>query len=219
MNFEEPKFTGFLDLKLLDEIYETYLYYLEPNLSKKIYIFLDEVQNIYGFEKWANKMSENKNIQIYITGSSSKLLSNELSTILSGRNLQIEMLPLSFLEFLSFNNLFIKSEVDTLRNKLKIRKYFDKYLCESSFPRITQIDDEELKKEEIYNYFLTIILKDVSQRYNISNSNEIKILANYFFINISKSYSVNNLKNLKLGSYDTIKNYIEYFKKYIYFLQ
>ena len=218
VNFEEPKFMNFLELDLLDKIYETYLFYLKPNENKKIFLFLDEIQNIIGFEKWINKMKQNKNIEIFITGSSSKLLSNEFSTTLSGRFLQIEVFPLSFVEFLSFKKIESSNEVDIIRNKIKIKREFDNYIKEGGFPKLTELKTQELKKEEIYNYFLTIILKDISQRYNLSNFYDLKNLAMYFFSNNSKMYSVNNLKNLKMGSYDTIKKYIEYFKEvYLFF--
>ena len=218
VNFEEPKFMNFLELDLLDKIYETYLFYLKPNENKKIFLFLDEIQNIVGFEKWVNKMKQNKNIEIFITGSSSKLLSNEFSTTLSGRFLQIEVFPLSFVEFLSFKKIESSNEVDIIRNKIKIKREFDNYIKEGGFPKLTELKTQELKKEEIYNYFLTIILKDISQRYNLSNFYDLKNLAMYFFSNNSKMYSVNNLKNLKMGSYDTIKKYIEYFKEvYLFF--
>ena len=218
VNFEEPKFMNFLEIDLLDKIYETYLFYLKPNENKKIFLFLDEIQNIVGFEKWINKMKQNKNIEIFITGSSSKLLSNEFSTILSGRFLQIEVFPLSFVEFLSFKKIDSSNEVDIIRNKIKIKREFDSYIKEGGFPKLIELKTQELKKEEIYNYFLTIILKDISQRYNLSNFYDLKNLAMYFFSNNSKLYSVNNLKNLKMGSYDTIKKYIEYFKEvYLFF--
>jgi len=211
INFEEPKFTNNLNLEFLDYIYETYLEFLEP--TGKVYIFLDEVQNIVGWEKWVLRMYEKVNTQIYVTGSSSKLLSSEFSTALSGRHLSLNIFPLSFEEFLKFKKINIKNKFDLVSKEKKIKKLFQEYFDWGGFPRLVEFDDELIKKNELTSYYDTIILKDIAKRYEISNISDLKNLSFYLLSNISKYYSINKLKKLELGAYDTIKKYIEYLKE------
>lgn len=219
INFEEPKFFWKLNLDLLDEIWETYIYFLEPNIKEKIYIFLDEVQNVEAWEKWVLKFYEKKDVQFFITGSSSKLLSREFSTALAWRYLSLNILPLWFCEFLDFKKIKYKDKKDLILNKNPIKKWFDNYLKFWWFPKITLLNnDEQLIKEELNSYFDTIIIKDIAKRYKIINIEDLKKLAYYFLSNDTKLFSVNKLKNLNLWAYETIKKYIEYFKEtYLFF--
>jgi len=103
INFEDPRFINNLNVNILDEILDVYKEYIST--SKKIYLFLDEIQNIPIWEKWVRTMYELKKIsKIYVTGSSSKLLSNEFGTALSGRYLDLDIYTLSFKEYLQFKN-------------------------------------------------------------------------------------------------------------------
>ncbi len=218
VNLEDPKFFNNLNLDLLDEVWGTYLYYLEPNLDERIYIFLDEVQLIKAWEKWVLKFYEKKNIQFFITWSSSKLLSREFSTALSGRVLQIEVFPLDFKEFLEFKNFWNFDKISLVREENKIKRFFEEYLNFGSFPKVALLDDEKLKKEELNSYFDTIIIKDIAKRYNISNIDEIKKLAYYFLSNDTKFFSVNSLQKMDLWAYDTIKKYLWFLKEtYLFF--
>ena len=218
INFEEPKFFWKLNLDLLEQIWETYNYYLEPDLTQKIYVFLDEIQNMEAWEKWVLKFYEMEDIQFFITWSSSKLLSKEFSTALAWRHLFINILPLSFGEFLIFKNLDYEKKIDFIRNENKIKKYFEEYIKFWWFPKITLLWDEKLKKEELTSYFDTIIIKDIAKRYNIWNIEVLKKLAYFFLSNDTKLFSVNNLTKLDLWAYDTIKKYIDFFKEtYLFF--
>ena len=218
VNFEEPKFFWKLNLELLEQIWETYNYYLEPDTNNKRYVFLDEIQNIEAWEKWVLKFYERDNIQFFITGSSSKLLSKEFSTVLAWRYLSINVYPLSFKEFLLFKNLQINTKLDFLRKENNIKKLFEEYINNWWFPKISLLEDEKLKKEELNSYFDTIIIKDIAKRYNIWNIEDLKKLAYYFLSNDTKLFSVNKLKNLDLWAYDTIKKYISFFKEtYLFF--
>lgn len=212
VNFEEPKFSNYLDVSLLDAVYESYLEFLNP--KGQIYIFLDEVQVVDGWEKWVLKMYEtHKNVQLYVTGSSSKLLSSEFSTALSGRHLSVDVYPLSFREFLVFKEIIVTKKLDLISKNLEIKKAFTEYLKWGGFPKISTLEKELVKKSELISYYDTIILKDIIQRHSLSYSSDLKKLSLYLLSNVSKLYSINKLKNLNLGAYDTIKKYIEYLKE------
>ena len=211
INFEEPNFINNLDISFLDFIYETYLEYLKP--KGKVYIFLDEIQNIKVWEKWVLRMYEKSDVQLYVTGSSSKLLSSEFSTALSGRHLSLDIMPLSFKEFLDFNNIKYDKKMDLISNQIRIKSLFNEYLNWGGFPKILELKEDLLKKQELISYYDTIILKDIGRRYEISNIEDLRKLSFYFISNLSKLYSVNKLKNLNLGAYDTLKKYISYLKE------
>ena len=117
VNFEDPRLNN-LNLDLLNKIYEIYLTELNP--SKKHYVILDEIQLIDGWEKFARFLHENKKINVFVTGSSSKLLSSEYSTVLAGRHLDLEIKPLSFKEYLFFKNIKIINDSDISQKKHEI---------------------------------------------------------------------------------------------------
>jgi len=218
INFEEPKFFGKLNLELLDDIWDAYNYYIEPDNKEKIYVFLDEVQNVEAWERWVLRFYEKRNIQFFITWSSSKLLSKEFSTVLAWRHISIDVFPLSFNEYLVFKNVKLEKKSDYIRNENKIRKYFEQYLLYWWFPKLALLEDDKLKKEELSSYLDTIIIKDIAKRYNLRDIEDLKKLAYYLLSNDTKLFSINKLKNLDLWSYDTIKKSIWYFKEtYLFF--
>ena len=116
VNFEDPRFKN-LGLALLDKIYETYKDELQ--VEDEHLVVLDEVQEIAGWEKFARYLQEAKRGRVLITGSSSKLLSEEYSTLLAGRHVDMEIFPLSFMEFLEFKGVSIESELDIIRYRLQ----------------------------------------------------------------------------------------------------
>src|SRR3989338_839780 len=136
INFEDPKFYSFLKLDLLDNIWQAYFEYLRP--KSRVYLVLDEVQKIKGWEQWVrSKYDRKENIKIFVTGSNSELLSSEFSSVLTGRHLELKVAPLDFKEFLDFKGL--KVEADKLwfiKNKKVLNDYTGQYLQEGGFPKI-----------------------------------------------------------------------------------
>lgn len=147
LNFEELEYEELLDYKKLYS-------YLKEHLAENqtTYIFLDEIQNVPGFEKVVDSLYVKSNTDIYITGSNSYLLSGDLATLLTGRYVEIKMLPLSFKEFLSLTGM------DTERG-------FADYLQNGGLPYIAVMDRNTEKThmylEGIYN---TVIVKDIEER-------------------------------------------------------
>ncbi len=208
VNFEDPRFTPYLSLELLEEIKNAYLFYLNP--KNKPHIFLDEIQNIPQFEKWLLKEYELKTSFLYATGSNSKLLSKEIGSTLSGRYLDILVYPLNFKEFLSFKGVNISNEFELISNKLKIERFFEEYINYGGFPKIVLTDDIEIKKAELKSYFDSILLRDIIARYKLDNFLKLEQLSVLLLSNISNLISINKLKNLLSVSFDTIEKYIEY---------
>ena len=120
VNFEDPRFYGELNPQFMSKLFDAYTMVLRP--KGKVYIFLDEVQNIAGWEKFVRFLVDQQKHAIYVTGSSSSLLSKELGTLLTGRHLDLTIYPLSFGEFLFFKGIKSDNQLDLLSQKTKIRR-------------------------------------------------------------------------------------------------
>jgi predicted AAA+ superfamily ATPase len=175
------------------------------------YIFLDEIQNITDFEKLVDGLYATKNTDIYIAGSNANLLSSELATLLSGRYIEISILPFSFSEYLETIN------IDKENRYLNYEALFYDYVNETSLPK--GIDLREEGYDKIYEYlealYATIIEKDITQRHKIYDKrafgNVVKFLAN----NLGNRVSPNSIsKALKADSQNvhhaTVNNFIDY---------
>jgi hypothetical protein len=208
INFEDPRFKD-LNLDLLNKIYEVYLEEVQP--KEKHFVVLDEVQVIEKWEKFVRYLSEAKKVQVLVTGSSSKLLSEEYSTLLAGRHVDLEVFPLSFKEFLNFKNIFVKTRVDLIKQEFKIKNLLKEYLEFGGFPKVVLIEKEE-KKEVLRSYFNDILIKDVQKRYNVREIEKLENLAKYYLSNISTLQSFNKLKNFTKLSLDSVERFSKYFE-------
>lgn len=164
LNLESMENYSLLEpLKLYEKIFSL----LVPN--KFTYIFIDEVQNCPGFEKVVNSLQLKNLVDIYITGSNAYFLSGELATLLSGRYVTIEVLPLSFKEYLQFRQKS-KSENKNELSREELKKHFQKYLTCGQFPYLSFInDDAQLLKDYLEGIFNTIIIKDIAVREKIND--------------------------------------------------
>jgi hypothetical protein len=206
VNFEDPRFYE-LNLPLLNQIYETYL---EKVQITPEYVILDEVQEINGWEKFARFLSEAKKINVIITGSSSKLLSEEYATLLSGRHVDAEVFPLSFKEFLSFKGLKLEKEIEKLKEKYKIKGYLKEYMEFGGFPKICLVEEKE-KKLVLQTYFEDILTKDIQKRFDVKEVHKLEQLARYYLTNVSNLNSFNKIKNILNISLDTVERFSKYF--------
>jgi len=208
VNLEDPRFIPYLSVGLLEDIKNSYLYYLNP--TAKPYIFLDEVQNIENFEKWLVKEYELNLSHLFVTGSNSKLLSKEIGSSLSGRYLDIEMLPLSFKEFLSFKSCNVNKKYDFISKRLQLERYFEEFMQYGGFPKVVLTDDIELKEAELKSYFDSILLRDIVARYKLDNFRALEQLSIFLLSSISNQISINKIKNHLGVSFDLANRYFEY---------
>lgn len=204
LNFEDERFTEF-DVKDFEQVYEIFLEIYHPRARK--YFFLDEIQNVKGWEKWVNRLYEFEDIKIFVTGSNATLLSSEISTALTGRNRQLIVYPFSFGEFLSLRKYSITEKDFYSREKrIEIKKLFEEYLELGSLPEVLKIRDNTLLEQ----YLKDIIYRDIIARYSIRNIKEIKELTLFLASNIGTIQSYKNLKDMvDVKSLNTIKNYLE----------
>lgn len=206
INFEDPYFIDHNTPTILEELVEVYKEYYQENLY---YLFFDEIQNIDLWEKAVRKLRDSGNYKIFISGSSSKLLGSEFASLLSGRHLSYQLLPLSFFEYLVFQGVKIKDKKDIILKEKMLLKYFDEYLVWGGFPEVVLSKKQELLKQ----YYLDIIQKDIVKRYEIRERNILDKMGLYLLTNSGKTVSVSSIKNIYGISHELASTYLEYFKE------
>ena len=197
INLEDLKYNFITDYMSL------YNYITERlNQNKKNYIFIDEIQKILEFQKAVDSLYIKENVDIYITGSNANLLSSELATLLSGRYIEIKMLPLSFKEY--------KDAYKDLTND----ELYQKYISYGSFPYTTSLDTEDDVSIYLSSIYNDIIIKDVIARKKIQDESMLRSVANYAMDNIGNIVSTNNIANVMSNdgrdiNVRTVEKYLE----------
>ncbi len=181
VDFEDERISEFAseDFEILKEAFLE----LKPDLAgEKIVFLLDEVQNIKGWEKFVRRIAERENARVFVTGSSSKMMPEEIHTSLRGRSWSIEVTPFSFREILVFKNIDI-DERTILYGKKKnmIRGYFSEYLKWGGFPEVLFLKSEFEKKRVIKEYLDAMFFKDLVERFNITNTQLLSLLMETLF--------------------------------------
>jgi hypothetical protein len=212
INFENPIFNKITDIEIKDLI-DIHWSIFKESIDKKIYLFIDEPQEINGWEKAVRSLYDNFNCKIFITGSSSKLLSKEIATSLRGRAISINVYSLNFSEFLTFKNFKYDLKKLNSKDKAKLINYFEEFLKYGGFPEII-FEKNKIEKLKISkDYFDLIIYKDLVDRYKIKNVKMIKWLIDYFVNSNTKEINLNKIFfNLKSQGVNISKNTLyEYF--------
>ncbi|MDM8516409.1 ATP-binding protein [Desulfobacterales bacterium HSG16] len=206
VNLEEPLFSPEYGIELLEQIYRTYRERIQP--EGKCWLFLDEVQNIPGWEAWVRGRIETENVKMFITGSSARMLSHEIGTKLTGRNVSFEIYPLSFNEFLHFNDISISNEMEYLARKTLIRKMFLDYLRYGGFPDVVLKKRDADRELLLKSYFDDILYRDIVARHEIRDTANLRNLAVYLLTNTARLTSINKLKKNFTISQDKTENYV-----------
>jgi predicted AAA+ superfamily ATPase len=206
VNLEEPLFSSEYSVELLEQIYRTYRERIQP--EGKCWLFMDEVQNVPGWESWVRGRSETEEIKIFVSGSSSQMLSREIGTKLTGRNVSFEVFPLSFAEFVRFNNLVTGTELDYMSRKATIRKLFNDYLKYGGFPEVVLKEVNDDKEILLKNYFEDLLYRDIVTRHEIRDVTNLRNLAVFLLTNVARQTSINKLKNNFTISQDKTENYV-----------
>ena len=184
-----------LVMRMLDEVYPDYEY-----------ILLDEVQNLESWDLWVSQLYRmGKNL--VITGSNAKMLSSEMATVLTGKYVQIEMLPFSLEEFFDWNKLDLHSPKS--EQKTDFILLTDDYLKHGGYPEVVAL--RQLSRSYLDTLFDSIIWKDVAKRHKVRNITDLNNLAMYLVSNFCNPISANDLANeLGLSSVNTTKKYMDY---------
>lgn len=213
INFEDERLYP-LKGDELTLLWDIYLELFSVDLSKKVYFFVDEIQNVKNWSKWARRITEqNKNLKLVITGSSSKLLSREISTELRGRTLSFTVFPLSFTEYLNAKNVsFAGESILYSKKRITLKKHFNDYVRLGGFPAVLEATQpQELLKE----YYSVMFYRDLIERYRIEN---IKLLEDYLALLIDQtasSFSISSTaKKLNEFGHSFSKNTLSNFSHY-----
>ncbi|MDO9528201.1 MAG: ATP-binding protein [Syntrophales bacterium] len=214
LNFEDDRLLDFTvhDFqKILDIYFGKY-----PELrDTRCKFFFDEIQRIDQWEMFIRRLLDTENLQIFITGSSSKLLGSEITTTLRGRSLPIEIFPFSFEEFLKFHGLFSdRPKTFGANTASTLRKAVNDYLEVGGFPEIQKLD-RELRIEVLQGYIDSVLLKDIIERHKVSNILVLKHLVRHIMNSSGGQFSVNKFYNtMKSMSIKCTKNslyaYLDY---------
>lgn len=178
INFEEFDYLYLCDPTVL---YSYIKEKIQP--GQQYYIFLDEIQNVRDFERVVNSLHLNKNLDIYITGPNAYFMSGELATFLSGRYVELKMLPLSFQEFVSTKDA----------DKSNLKRYYNEYL-QTSFPYAISLDSSK-KKQYLEGIYSTVVLKDIVQRLTITDIATLENIIRYLYAEIGSFQNINKITN------------------------
>ena len=205
INFENLKYRN---LKNYEKLYDFILNKANKKY-KNYYIFLDEIQEVEEWERCVNslRVDEDFNFDIYITGSNAKLLSGALSTYLAGRYIEFVVYPFSFKEFFEI--------IQEKNQKIKVKEAFQNYVKFGGMPFLHNLNyNYETSMQYLQDLYASIILKDITQRNNIRDTDLLERIINYIIINIGNTFSATSIskffksENRKVAT-ETILNYIK----------
>ena len=204
--FINKEFAVFDDLKTyedLNALIRLYLSELKP--QGKFYLFIDEIQDIQGWEKSVNSFAQDYTLdcELFITGSNSQMFSSELSTFLSGRYVEFRIFPLSYEEYIG------------MKEMPNSKSSYLAYMQDGGYPELLNFADTEIKRNYMSGLKDTVLLKDVIRRYVIKDVRLLEDLFVYVINNASNLLSVSNISNYvkskgRKSSYDTVSAYIGY---------
>jgi uncharacterized protein len=187
VNLDDYRLLEYLSIELLEKILQMYLG------KKKVYLFLDEIQQIDKFESFLRTHYDlRNNVKFIISGSNSTLMTKELGTLLTGRCLTFEIMPVSFKEFGDFSQGGI-----------------NEYLKFGGFPEVILEKDEMKKRVILANYFDTVVSKDMIQKYDLVNHKQLREMLKYIMLNPGIRISANKLSKQLGMSINTVKSYLQ----------
>ena len=203
---EFSTFASIVTSEDLDRLIEEYHKTFQP--TGKTYVFVDEIQNIDGWEKTVNSLSQDfsRPCEVFISGSNSKMLSGELASLLSGRYLEFEVFPLSYLEW------------SDVHSKEHNRDSFTEYLQDSGLPEILHLKTNEVRRNYVSGLKDTVLLRDVINRHNIRDSRLLEELFTYAVNNATKLFTPNTIVKFyksrgRTVNYETVTAYLSYIEE------
>lgn len=202
INFEDMDFENLLDYKSMYD-------YINCRIiaGKNTYVFLDEIQRVPNFQKAVDSIYIKDNVDVYITGSNSDLLSSELATLLTGRYIEIKMLPLSFKEYASnFGNSYDKMDL------------FNRYLTNGSMPYVLELPTTEAVNIYLDGIYHTILANDIARRHPNTDISVLESILKYLMHNVGSLVSSTNIANTltsnnRKTAYNTVEKYIGYLEE------
>ncbi|MDR2662810.1 MAG: ATP-binding protein, partial [Treponema sp.] len=194
--------------ELLNELLETYFRLYPKARREGAFFFFDEIQEIPGWAQFARRLIDTERVKLYLSGSSAKLLSTEVATEFRGRSFAFELLPFSFEEFLRFRNIPGGEQSTEKRpsplDRSDYEKAFTLYLTTGGFPEALIQDDPSIRIGLLQSYLDSVVLRDVLERYGLSNARGVKELAHSLVMNNGGLVSVKRLTDRLAGRHITM---------------
>ncbi len=214
INFEDERLAD-IETEDLQKILDAYFELYPDNIHQKTYFMFDEIQNAPNWQKFIRRLYDTGNCEIYITGSSAKLLSKEIATELRGRTFNYEIFPFSFQEFLLAHDMKLTKNIAYSEQRYKIKEKFTLYLQQGGFPETIHLEPE-LKYKIMQSYIDLVMFKDVVERYNISRPHVLLNLVRYLINNVGREFSVHRyFKLLKSQGIKIGKDYLYVLLEYL----
>jgi predicted AAA+ superfamily ATPase len=197
-----------------------YSIYPEKKNTEKVYCFFDEIQMVAGWEQFVDRLMRSEKCDVYLTGSSAKMLSKELATQMRGRALSWEIFPFSFREFLDYKGIASGTTLSG-KSRLLVKKTFSEFWETGGFPEVAGVD-RHLRTKIHQEYFNAVLFRDLIERHDVSHPKAVSDLAHWLVDNTASLYSVNNLTGY-LSSIGhkapkaAVSNYLEWFEDAYFF--
>lgn len=210
-NFEDERLH--LSSDDLDLILQSYQELFPTQNLSDCYFFFDEIQEVEGWEKFISRIQASVSQHIFITGSNSKLLSKEIATALRGRTITFEVYPLSYAEYVGVLSPRLNSH--SSNDKATLINLFERFMYQGGFPELVKQEDE-LKDKVLQEYFNVMVLRDLIERYQISNSSTLKYFCKRIVGASGGEFSVNKIYNeLKSQGYQVSKDTLYLYQGYV----
>lgn len=212
-------------IQFLEELFSFYLETYNP--SGQLYVFLDEIQSVPEFNRWVATMYEKyPSVKFILSGSRYSLVTSETASLLTGRNILLQIEPFSFAEYLSVNKVAFKEGENASSvwqanypNQSVFLHYFSSYLKEGGFPEIVLASNDIQKRALASNYFRDCVTRDILLPNSIRNESSIELLGFHLLQEFTKTHTYSSLGKPYKISVETVKNYLMYFERAFLFSQ
>lgn len=193
LNFEDDRLQP-IDAKGAAALVDDFFAMFPENHDRRCHLFLDEVQAVDGWSRWLRRLHDTRDVKLYVTGSSAKLLSQEIATELRGRSIASEVWPYSFLELLRARKLTVKSRALGQATMDRLRAWAHQYLDAGGFPEVVSLDAWS-RRRVLQDYVDVVVLRDVVERHGITNIALARYLTRALLRSAGCSFSVNKTYN------------------------
>ena len=210
VNLEEPALQPRLGTQLLDEMLRVFREQVHP--SGRAHVFLDEVQRVEGWERWARARTETDDLKVFVTGSTSRLLSRELGTLLTGRHVELRVWPLGFGEVLRFRGI-AEPAARLVTAPAPVAGALLDYLRWGGFPEIVLADDDARRERLLLQYFDDILFKDVGLRHEVRDLATLRGMAVHLLTSTASLVSAQRLAGLFGISVDQARAYASHLEE------
>jgi len=191
LNFFDDRLHNLRQVGLGSIVEAYYSLYPEKKNTETVYCFFDEIQAVDGWESFVDRLMRTEKCEVYITGSSARMLSKEIATQMRGRALSWELFPFSFREFLDYKQIDWAGSMST-KKRLLVQKAFEDYWETGGFPEVVGLD-RHLRIKIHQEYFHAVLFRDLVERHDISHPKAVLDLAHRLIDNTGSLYSINSL--------------------------